>query len=261
MRCGCSGCGHRSGYGPLWAVVPVVVLMAARLAAQPPEEKPIALRVDGRTVRAETPPRLIGGHMHVPARDLLIGMGAEVEWNDAAKTITARLPRAVVVFELQKTTARRNDAPVDVGLPVVVADGKAFLPVQLCDPALLCQTQWQEDERRVEVRCLWEKQRVSVEELLRWSLYLMGKPIIVEGEYRGWVPGAIGPAVAKGRPKRMADWVLRDATGDVYVSGRSPKGLDPLDDVGRRVVVEGAEARTEEGIAFVEARTVQVLPG
>jgi len=233
------------------------VILVAPAAAQEDEDE-ITLVVDRRVIDTEVPSEMVDDRLFLPARDLLDALGAEIEWDDETKLLTATLPRVVGQFVLNRTEAKRNDEPVDVGLAFTLIDGRGFLPARLIEKTLDCKAEWDDEDRRLEMTSLWQKQAVTIEELLRWRRYLRGKSVIVTGQYRGWLPTETGPALEKGRPKRKADWILRDGTGAIYVSRRSPKGLDPLDDVGVTLTVEGKGALTDESIPFVEADTVRV---
>jgi len=242
----------------LWPVLLVVTCLAiGPLAAQ--QNKAIVMRIDGRSVESDPPPSLVDGAVYLPASPLLDGLGAEREWDAETKAITARLPRTTAEFVLLKAEAKRNGQVVEAGLAVTVVAGKAFIPARLAAKALDLEVKWDEERRLVEITSIWTKRPVTISEILRWPRYLRGKAFTVTGEYRGWLPGGGGPALEKGRPKRHADWVLRDDGGALYVSGRSPAGLDPLDDVGRVVVVHGTGGLTGDGIPFIEAEGVEVL--
>jgi len=58
-----------------------------------------------------------------------------------------------------------------------------------------------------------------------------GQTVTLKGEYRGWEAGYGSPPVTK------SDWVLKNSTGAMYVTGKSPSGFDPLNDRGQQVSV------------------------
>lgn len=45
-----------------------------------------------------------------------------------------------------------------------------------------------------------------------------GKSVTVIGEYRGWQS-----ELGHGPPVTRSDWILRDETGEIYITGKSPR--------------------------------------
>lgn len=235
------------------------IAVAALCGAVRAQDGPITMVVDGSAVEGGTRPRLIQESVFLPAREFLEALGAESEWKPETKEMTVRLPRVTAVFTLNQSTAKRNGQAIDEGLAFQLIDGKGFLPARLAARALDCEAKWDAGARRIEMTSLWAKQAVTAADVVRWARYLRDKPITIQGEYRGWSPDERGPGVDKGRPKRRADWILRDGTGAIYVSGRSPLGLDPLDDVGSTVSVDGVGGLSKAQAGFVEAKVVTVV--
>jgi len=254
MRGVCSGCARALLRAGLAAVLAAALGVSARA-----QDGPIRMVVDGTAVEGGLRPRLVQESVFLPAREFLEALGAESDWQPETKEMTVRLPRVTAVFVLNQSTAKRNDQTIDEGLAFQLIDGKGFLPARLVARALDCEAKWDTNARRIEMTSLWTRQAVTAAEVVRWARYLRGKPITIQGEYRGWSPSERGPGVEKGRPKRRADWVLLDPSGAIYVSGRSPLGLDPLDDIGSTVAVEGVGGLSKAKVGFVEAKVVTVV--
>ena len=77
-----------------------------------------------------------------------------------------------------------------------------------------------------------------------------GRTVLLSGEYRGWEAGYSSPPVTR------SDWILKDATGGIYVTGKAPSGFDPAKDIGKKVTVQGT-VRVKDGKAYIEAETVK----
>ncbi len=71
-----------------------------------------------------------------------------------------------------------------------------------------------------------------------------GKTVTVSGEYRGWEAGYGAPPVTR------SDWVIKDETGAIYVTGKLP-GLRYPDDVGKPIRVKGI-VRVKDTQAYLE---------
>jgi len=78
-----------------------------------------------------------------------------------------------------------------------------------------------------------------------------GKAVTIEGEYQGWKAGFGSPPVTR------SDWLVQDATGWLYVTGK-PAGLDPLGDVGRSIKVTGLVRITKDGEPYLYAQEVEI---
>ncbi len=224
------------------------------------ERRPLGLRVDGREVAAVPQAYIAEGRLWLPARAVLEAMGAQWQWDEEKKALVARIPGREVVFAEGQAVAMLNGRPVASDFPPHIEEGKLFVPARLFAQTLNCALALREANTVAEVTSRWEKCQVAVREILTWPRYLSGKEIIVEGEYRGWrARGEEGEHLRHGPPKRRSDWIVKDATGAIYVSGRSPRGLDPYDDIGATVRVEGVGALSERGVPFIEARAVVIL--
>ena len=78
-----------------------------------------------------------------------------------------------------------------------------------------------------------------------------GKVVTIEGVYQGWKGGYGSPPVTR------SDWLVEDATGWLYVTGK-PAGLDPLDDVGHPIKVTGQVELTKEGEPYLDAQEIEI---
>jgi hypothetical protein len=77
-----------------------------------------------------------------------------------------------------------------------------------------------------------------------------GKSVTLSGEYRGWEPGYGSPPVTR------SDWILKDESGGIYITGKTSFGLDPDEDKGKEVTVRGV-VKVKNGQAHIEAESVK----
>lgn len=76
----------------------------------------------------------------------------------------------------------------------------------------------------------------SIDYLYQNAEELVGKKVKIDGIFQGW-RSKIGPP-----PVTRSDWIIADATGEIYVSGNSfPIGLHPgnVEDRGKKLVLTG----------------------
>jgi len=85
---------------------------------------------------------------------------------------------------------------------------------------------------------------------------LLGRSVSIDAVYQGFKADPDAPACKMGPPVTRADWVIKDKTGCIFVTGRSK--LDPVDDLGKPVTVLGVVRRTEKGQPYIELTDVKV---
>ncbi|MGE5587372.1 MAG: hypothetical protein ACM3ZO_04055 [Clostridia bacterium] len=87
---------------------------------------------------------------------------------------------------------------------------------------------------------------------------LLSKEIRIRGQYMGW-SGDVGPEA--GVPITRSDWLLKDETGWIYVTGGAIPGLSPWrkGDQGKEVEVVGVVEAKQDGrpcLRFKDGRTL-----
>jgi len=96
--------------------------------------------------------------------------------------------------------------------------------------------------------------KASIGDIRRVPTAYEGKVVTIEGKYQGWKGGFGSPPVTR------SDWLVQDATGWLYVTGK-PSGLDPLGDVGRPIKVTGAIRITKDGEPYLYAQEIEIKAG
>lgn len=83
-----------------------------------------------------------------------------------------------------------------------------------------------------------------------------GKEVMIKGRFMGWsLPEEheiVTPMITR------SDWILDDESGAMYVTKLNPEPLDPMEDVGRKVIVSGI-IRLQEGKPYLEGRSLRVI--
>jgi hypothetical protein len=92
----------------------------------------------------------------------------------------------------------------------------------------------------------------NIGEIRAASTLYEGQTVTIEGVYQGWKSGYGSPPVTR------SDWLVEDATGWLYVTGKPADGLDHLDDIGRPIKVIGQVELTEEGEPYLVAEEVEI---
>jgi hypothetical protein len=93
---------------------------------------------------------------------------------------------------------------------------------------------------------------VAIGEVRAASALYEGQTVAIEGVYQGWQGGYGSPPVTR------SDWLVEDATGWLYVTGKPAGDLDPLGDIGRTIKITGQVELTEEGEPYLVAEEVEI---
>ena len=91
---------------------------------------------------------------------------------------------------------------------------------------------------------------ISIGEIWKAASACKDKQITISGDYLGWK----GPDIQHPMITR-SDWIIRDATGGIYVSGKA-SGLDPVKHIGTHIIVKGVIKVSKKGVPYVKAEEV-----
>lgn len=98
------------------------------------------------------------------------------------------------------------------------------------------------------------EEQLNIAEIISNPTEYEGKTVTLSGEYRGWEPGYGSPPVTR------SDWVLKDESGAIYVTGKLLSGLDPVEDRGKQITVHGV-VRVKDSQAYIEAEIIgRIVP-
>jgi hypothetical protein len=96
---------------------------------------------------------------------------------------------------------------------------------------------------------------VQIEDIIAKPLDYDGNEIKIKGIFIGWsMPEheIMTPMVTRN------DWIVEDETGAIYVTKLSSEPMDPVNDVGTRVMVSGV-VRLRDGKPYIEGESLRVL--
>lgn len=80
----------------------------------------------------------------------------------------------------------------------------------------------------------------------------LGQTVTLNGQFMGWLAEAGSPPVTR------SDWVLKDETGLIYVTGKIP-GLYSNKDKGKALEITGLVKITPAGKIYLEGKKVSVI--
>lgn len=95
--------------------------------------------------------------------------------------------------------------------------------------------------------------KITIQKILKNPAEFVNREIILEGAFQGW----------KGKcedssPLTRSDWILKDETGCIYVSGKIPGGVSTTAPRGESLILSGTLKIKEGGKPYFEAKEVRL---
>jgi hypothetical protein len=78
----------------------------------------------------------------VPMRPIFEALGANVQWNDATQTVTARKDETIIKLTIGETEALINGQPVTLDIPAMVRRGSTMVPLRFVGEAFGAEVGW-----------------------------------------------------------------------------------------------------------------------
>lgn len=112
----------------------------------------VRVEVDGIPASYDgTPPQIVNSRVLVPVRGVFEQMGAEVNWDDENKVVTANRNGRSIWMKIGEGTARRDDVPVILEVPPQVIEGRTLIPLRFVGEALGVKVNWNGLEKIVTI--------------------------------------------------------------------------------------------------------------
>ena len=102
----------------------------------------IPVYIDGERQYFEVPPVNQEGRVLVPMRALFEKLGAEVNWDDQTRTITAFKGATTVQMSPDTNLATINDQEITLDVKPVIIEGRTLVPLRFVSTALGADVGW-----------------------------------------------------------------------------------------------------------------------
>ncbi len=112
-------------------------------------EKLIQVFVNGEEIIFDVPPRIENGRTLVPMRAIFEALGAEVFWDDATKTVTAKKGENTVTLTIGANVLYKNMIPVVLETPAKIENSRTVVPARAVSEGLSCLVSWDDTTRSV----------------------------------------------------------------------------------------------------------------
>jgi N-acetylmuramoyl-L-alanine amidase len=118
-------------------------------AAGSANEEPVNLMIEGQAVQPDVPPLIQNGRTLVPVRVIAEGLGADVKWDEAARTASIERGGKKLVLTLDSKVALVNGKQVKLDTPPVVRKQRMLLPLRFVAESLGVTVGWNGASRTV----------------------------------------------------------------------------------------------------------------
>jgi hypothetical protein len=103
-----------------------------------------------------------------------------------------------------------------------------------------------------EVLCCDKLNAIPIEKIWAEKASIENEEVVILGEYRGWQDDIPNPHITR------SDWIVRNHTGAIYITGKSPGTLYPLRDTGTKIIVKGVVKISKNGVPYIDAKEVKI---
>ncbi|QRG68139.1 N-acetylmuramoyl-L-alanine amidase family protein [Brevibacillus choshinensis] len=134
---------------PLLLSLLVLLFIPGWAAASSAEEEKVNLMIGGQAVSPEVPPVIKNGRTLVPVRVIAEGLGADVAWNEAARTATITRGNQQLSLTLDSTGAKVNGKQVKLDAAPVISKQRMLLPLRFVGESLGVTVGWDNSSRTV----------------------------------------------------------------------------------------------------------------
>ncbi|MCL6611752.1 MAG: hypothetical protein K6T66_09475 [Peptococcaceae bacterium] len=121
------------------------------IAADIPSEHGVTIHIDGELLACDVPPLIEEGRTLVPLRALFNNIGAQVEWEEETRTVTAVKGDLTVRVTVGSSLAHVSDKPVALDVPAKIVNGRTLIPVRFVSESLGARVTWDGAKRLVSV--------------------------------------------------------------------------------------------------------------
>lgn len=119
----------------------------------------ITVKLDGKDIAFDVAPIIENDRTLVPLRAIFEALGAQVEWDDATKTVISAKDNRTCVLQIGNasmfvsvTTDNKTDTVAKtLDVPAKIKDDRTLIPLRAVSEAYNCQVDWDGDTRTVTI--------------------------------------------------------------------------------------------------------------
>lgn len=111
----------------------------------------ITVNLDGKSVSFDVAPQIINDRTMVPMRAIFEAMGADVEWDEASRTITSVKADTTIKMTIDDDKMYVNDNEITLDSSPVIIDDRTLVPVRAIAEAFGAAVEWDGDTKTVDI--------------------------------------------------------------------------------------------------------------
>lgn len=119
-------------------------------------EDEISVTLNGQEIAFDVPPQLIDNRTMVPLRKIFEAMGAEVEWDNYTKTVTAVKGDERVIATVDNKNVYISGETKVLDVPPMIVDDRTLVPVRFVAESFGANVNWDEPTRTVIIMTEWD---------------------------------------------------------------------------------------------------------
>ena len=145
----------------IFAASAIAVSMLPQSLAANDDIKVIVNGSELKIAEGDTKPFVEDGRTLVPMRAIFEALGATVEWDDQAKTVTSKSDNGNIEMTVGSDTIKINGADTKVDVPAKIVEGRTVVPVRVISEGLNCKVEWSQEAQTVTI--------ISADPLSLWT--------------------------------------------------------------------------------------------
>lgn len=118
---------------------------------EPDTKEEIKVFVNGEPVEFDVPPVIVDDRTLVPLRAIFEALGADVEWNGAARTVSARKDATEIRLTIGENVMYVNQSAASLDVPARLIDDRTMVPIRAISEAFRCTVNWNGDEKIITI--------------------------------------------------------------------------------------------------------------
>ncbi|MDY6313788.1 MAG: stalk domain-containing protein [Clostridia bacterium] len=107
--------------------------------------------VNGKEVKIDVPAQILDGRTMTPSRFVAESLGADVDWDDATKTVTVTNGTKTIKLVIDSNIATIDGEEVEIDVPATIIDGRTLTPSRFVAEALGADVDWDDATKTVKV--------------------------------------------------------------------------------------------------------------
>ncbi|AOZ92595.1 hypothetical protein PNBC_16790 [Paenibacillus crassostreae] len=128
-----------------------ILVSSLALQSQVDAATPISIYINGNKVSTDQAPVIVSNRTLLPLRAIFEGLGANVNWNQKTKVVTATRGGNTIILKLGAKTATINNKTVTLDVPVQSIKGRILVPVRFVSEALGEDVVWNSSTKKVTI--------------------------------------------------------------------------------------------------------------